>query len=245
MKILVTRPLYDSLNLVFFLKKLGYCAWSMPLIEFYPGKDLLFVSKKINLLRNGDLIFILSKNCIYFIKKTMNKKKLIWPKFLNYYAIGKNTASLMNINARVLTKYPKKEDSENLINMNSLKNIVGKKALVLCGNKTREILNNFLKKKGVEIIHCECYKTINKIYNGNIEGKKWLRLGVNTIIVTSESMLKRLYFLFPNFYRKKWLLLCKLIVISNRLAIIARGLGWKKILISEKADNFSILKIFY
>ncbi len=40
MSILVTRPLPQSEELVSRLRALGHVAWSFPLIEFTPGREL-------------------------------------------------------------------------------------------------------------------------------------------------------------------------------------------------------------
>lgn len=245
MNILVTRPLPEAVELVQLLNNIGYFAVSMPLVEFVPGKDLIFFDKKINNLKYGDFIFFLSKNAVYFSQNIVIKKKLKWPNNVNYYAIGSKTSLIINLFTGFLIKYPKQENSEFLFKMiDSLQNISGKNALILCGNKSSNILSNLLIKKGLNVDFCECYKSIDKIYNGIYEAKRLIRLGINTLIVTSGEILKRLYYLFPKHYRNIWLLNCTLVVISKRLFTAAKKLGWNKVYISEKADNISILKVF-
>lgn len=239
--VLVTRPLPESIKLVKLLTKIGYFSLSIPIISFQQGKDLIYLQSKLKNLNSGDFIFFLSKNVVYFAKKTINKK-LKWPKDINYYSIGSKTALAINLIFGFSSKYPEKENSESLIKMiNNINNISGKNALILCGNNSRNILNKFLVKKGLKVEYCECYQSINKLYNRFYITKYLISLKINTIVVTSGIILKRIYYLFIN---KSWLLSCTLIVVSKRLFILAKNLGWNKIYISEKADNMSILKVF-
>lgn len=244
MYILVTRPLPEANVLVSNLIKLGYQAYSMPLIHFLPGKDLNILSFKLNKLNKNDYIFMFSKRSVYFTNKKMIKHKLYWPKNIYYYAIGQQTASLMNLYSGCTIKYPEQENSECLISMINLNKIKGKSALIFQGNQGRKLLHNVLLKNDVKTYFCESYKIRYNIYNGHKQGKYLSNLGINTLIVTSEGILKKLYYLFPTKYRQKWLLNCKIILISKRLALLANNLGWKDIIVTNGANNFSILDYF-
>jgi uroporphyrinogen-III synthase len=46
-------------------------------------------------------------------------------------------------------------------------------------------------------------------------------------VVTSGEMLQQLFTLIPLWYRENWLLRCRLLVVSERLANLARELGWQ------------------
>lgn len=74
MKILITRPLQDAIELAKLLRSIGCFTLNMPLIEIIPGKDLLLLSKKIAKLRSGDLILFLSKHAVYFANNIIKKK---------------------------------------------------------------------------------------------------------------------------------------------------------------------------
>ncbi|MNC75829.1 uroporphyrinogen-III synthase [compost metagenome] len=55
-------------------------------------------------------------------------------------------------------------------------------------------------------------------------------------------MLQQLYALIPEWYRKNWLLHCRLLVVSERLADLARELGWQDIRVADNADNDALLR---
>ena len=71
----------------------------------------------------------------------------------------------------------------------------------------------------------------------------WQQRGVDTLVVTSGEMLKRLFTLIPPWYQTNWLLRCRLIVVSERLATLARELGWLDITVADNADNDALLRV--
>lgn len=60
--------------------------------------------------------------------------------------------------------------------------------------------------------------------------------------MTSGEMLQQLYTLTPDWYRENWLLRCQLLVVSERLASLARALGWQNIRVAATADNDALLR---
>jgi len=55
-------------------------------------------------------------------------------------------------------------------------------------------------------------------------------------------MLHQLYSLFPEVDREEWLLRCRLLVVSERLASLAADLGWQTIQVADGADNDALLR---
>ncbi len=71
---------------------------------------------------------------------------------------------------------------------------------------------------------------------------RWQSRGVTTLVVTSGEMLQRLWSLIPQWYREQWLLHCRVVVVSERLALQARELGWQEIQVADSADNDALLR---
>ena len=63
-----------------------------------------------------------------------------------------------------------------------------------------------------------------------------------TLVVTSGEMLQQLWSLIPQWYREQWLLHCRVVVVSERLALQARELGWQEIQVADSADNDALLR---
>ncbi|MEH0874509.1 uroporphyrinogen-III synthase [Pectobacterium cacticida] len=243
MTILVTRPSPTGEQLVARLRKLGYHAWHSPLIEFSPGRDLADLPARLQDLRADDLVFALSQHAIHYADPVLTHAGVSWPEHLAYYAIGRTTAlALHQASARLVTYPPERETSETLLQLPTLQTLSGKRALLLRGNGGRELLRETLTERGVQVSCCECYQRRMVHYDGAEQSQHWRQIGVDKLVITSGEMLQRIYTLVPDYYRASWLLGCRLIVVSDRLAEQARRLGWLDIRVADNADNDALIR---
>ncbi|WP_380184489.1 uroporphyrinogen-III synthase [Kalamiella sp. sgz302252] len=243
MTILVTRPSPAAEDLVSRLRAAGRVAWSMPLIEFTPGTELDGLPMRLAALNEGDLVFILSQHAIHYAQPALVRAGTAWPAELHYYAIGRTTALALHTVSGLDVVWPhERETSEVLIQLPALQQVAGKRALILRGNGGRELLAETLQQRGADVQFVECYQRCAKIYQGAIEGRRWRDREVDTLVVTSGEMLQQLYALFPAIDREEWLLHCRLLVVSERLATRAAELGWRNIRVAEGADNDALLR---
>ena len=243
MSILVTRPLPQGEELVSRLRALGRVAWSFPLIEFTPGRELTALPRLMAELGANDLLFALSQHAVEFAHARLLQEGQCWPSTPAYFAIGRTTALALHTVSGQNIRYPlDREISEVLLQLPELQNIAGKKALILRGNGGRELLGATLRERGAEVTFCECYQRCAKYYDGAEEAMRWQSRGVATLVVTSGEMLQQLWSLIPQWYRERWLLRCSLVVVSERLALQARELGWQDIQVADNADNDALLR---
>lgn len=160
-----------------------------------------------------------------------------------YFAIGRSTALALHTVSGADVRYPlDREISEVLLQLPELQTIAGKRALILRGNGGRELLGETLRERGADVTFVECYQRCAKHYDGAEEAMRWHARGINTLVVTSGEMLQQLWSLIPHWYRENWLLRCRLLVVSERLANLARELGWQDIRIADNADNDALLR---
>lgn len=243
MSILVTRPSPAGEELVSRLRALGQEAWSFPLIEFTPGRDLSRLPEALAALTDNDLLFALSQHAVSFAHAHLERQREKWPAEPRYFAIGRTTALALHTVSGHDIRYPQdREISEVLLQLPELQNIAGKRALILRGNGGRELLGETLKARGADVAFYECYQRSAKHYDGAEEAMRWQSRGVTTVVVTSGEMLQQLTALIPQWYRENWLLRCRLIVVSERLAHLARELGWQDIQVADNADNDALLR---
>lgn len=106
MTILVTRPEPAASELVSRLRTQGKLAWTLPLIEFTPGRDLQQLPQKLAALRPGDLVFLLSQQVVLFAHPALQQSALTWPETLDYYAIGRSTALALHTVSHLKVDYP-------------------------------------------------------------------------------------------------------------------------------------------
>lgn len=238
MNILITRPSPYGEQLVNKLLSFGKFAYHLPLIYFSTGKELCSLEQKLNLLSEGDFLCIISQHAIKYAHSQLLDIGISWPTKLAYYSIGHATSVMMYKLSGILVKYPIiQETSENLLQLPELMYSYGKRALILRGNNGRTILDDTLQRRGVFVASCECYTRQPLRYNREEQSSKLLELNIKTVVVTSGEILQHLYYLIPESYRTSWLIRCKLIVVSVRLAKLARRLGWTDIIIARSANN--------
>ncbi|EOI3530817.1 uroporphyrinogen-III synthase [Cronobacter dublinensis] len=243
MTILVTRPSPAGEELVSRLRALGQEAWSFPLIEFCPGQELPQLPALLDALKPDDLLFALSKHAVSFANAHLQRLGHRWPRAVEAFAIGRTTALALHQFSGLHIHYPRdREISEVLLQLPELQNVAGKRALILRGNGGRELLGEALTERGAAVTFCECYQRSAKIYDGTQEAHRWHTRGITTLVVTSGEMLRQLHDLMPPWYRANWLLRCRLVVVSERLATLARELGWQNILVADNADNDALLR---
>ncbi|MBF7982245.1 MULTISPECIES: uroporphyrinogen-III synthase [Rahnella] len=243
MTILVTRPSPGGEALVSRLRTLGRVAFHSPLIEFAPGNQLAMLPNLLSSLNQQDLVFVLSQHAVNYADRALRQAAVRWPDNLNYYAIGRTTGLLFHRVSSLPVLYPQDgETSEMLLNLPTLRRLEGKKALILRGNGGRELLAETLTERGVDVTYCECYQRSPIHYDASEQSAQWQRAGIDTLVVTSGEMLQQLYQLVPDYYRNSWLLRCNLVVVSERLATLARQLGWSAIRVADNADNDALIR---
>lgn len=243
MSILVTRPSPAGEALVSRLRTLGRAAYHVPLIDFTPGSGLTTLPTQLQRLASGDLVFALSQHAVRYAHPYLQRNGMTWPRELSYFAIGRPTALRLHTASGLPVGYPRPpETSESLLLLPELRDIAGKRALILRGNGGRELLAETLTQRGVNVTLCECYQRCAIHYNGAEQSAHWQRQGISTLVVTSGEMLQQLYDLVPDYDRQMWLLHCRLIVVSERLATLAQELGWKDIQVAESADNDALIR---
>ena len=243
MSILVTRPSPAGDILVSRLRTLGLVAWSFPLIEFSPGRELSTLADSLYALQEGDLVFALSQHAVEFAQAQLQQENKRWPTAPHYFAIGRTTALALHTVSGLDVRYPlDREISEVLLQLPELQTIAGKKALILRGNGGRELLAETLTARGAEVTLCECYQRCPVHYDGAEEAMRWQAREVTTLVVTSGEMLQQLWTLIPLWYRESWLLKCRLLVVSERIAKLAQEMGWQDIQVADSADNDALLR---
>lgn len=243
MKILVTRPQPAGIALVDALRSQGKSAWNAPLINISPGSELEQLPEKLHHLNKDDFVFLLSKNAVYHANEYLHQRNMNWSDKLKYYGIGRSTAQYFNaLTQRPILWSEQGETSEVLLTLPSLQDVSGKRILLLRGNGGREHLATTLIERGAQIDYCECYKREPVCYQGDEFSQYWQQIGIDTLVVTSGEMLHHLYELIPDDDRKAWLNHCLLLVVSERLAKIARELGWHDIIIAKSAENNALLQ---
>ena len=242
MSILITRPDPAGKALTQRLIDAGKIAFQAPLIEIIAGRELSLLDAKLKSLRAGDCVFLLSKNAVSYANWQLNQLQQSWPDTLSYYGIGKSTAKDFQHLSSFPICYPEQgETSEDLLELPALHQVKNKRILLLRGNGGRDLLSTTLRQRGAIVDTCECYQRLFIHYPPEAFALQWEKAQVDTLVVTSGEMLQQLFDLVAE-PKKAWLLNCHLLVVSERLATIAKTLGWETVTVAESANNDALFR---
>ncbi|WP_315984295.1 uroporphyrinogen-III synthase [Buchnera aphidicola] len=161
-----------------------------------------------------------------------------------YFTVGKTSAKLLKKVTKIPIQYPWNiENSENLIKIiKNNKKINKKNVVIINGNIGRIFLKKELKKDGYKVFNLECYRRKLIQYNKYTESIKWKKNKINTLIITSCEILKRLEYLFHDNKNKKWIYNCTIICTGERIKKLALNMGWKKVILCSSANNYVIFQ---
>lgn len=246
MSILITRPEPEAGKLVKRLQHIGKTAFAFPLLETKPGRDLAILSDELQAMNKGDIVISVSPAAASYAGEHLLNLKAAWPQTLDYYSIGRKSALLLHQYCSKKVIFPEfNAISETLLSLPSLQQVGKKTILILRGNGGRTLLANTLRERGAHVRYCECYQRVAVAYSGKLQAKRWRSLGISTLVVTSGEMLTLLYQLVPVIDRFAWLLHCRLVVVSHRLAQLATSLGFREIIVAESADNDALFRALH
>ncbi|WP_373820404.1 uroporphyrinogen-III synthase [Glaesserella sp.] len=244
MNVLVTRPDIRGKNLVEMLAERHIFAIHQPLFTIEAGRELLQLPSYLSRLNVGDYVFAVSKNAIDFADEALKQTGFSWRSDVNYFAIGQASANYFSSTIEYSVRYPiQSENSEGLLELPEMHHLSGKNIVILRADSGRELFSEQAIIRGANVQPIECYQRI--MVDNDLSEKISLskRAGVDTIVITSGDILKILVEQVADNDRE-WLMQCRLVVVGQRIARLAKTLKWNadKIRISEKADNHSLLE---
>lgn len=243
MNVLVTRPDSRGQELVDMLNEKQIFAVHQPLFTIEAGKELPLLPSVFSRLKSGDYVFAVSPNAIDYASKTLVNTGFHFRIDLKYFAVGQRTAKYFTEKSEQAVIYPiESENSEGVLELPDMQMLQGKTLLILRANSGRELLAEKAAQRGANVQYLECYRREPVAEDLPEKLSLCKRLGVDTIVVTSSEILTSLYEQTKENHRE-WLFECDLVVVSNRIAKIAKQMGWQadKIVLSDKADNVSLM----
>lgn len=242
MAVLVTRPEPNGETLCHLLNQQGFATLYAPLFSIDKGSDLNRLPQQLQNLQSGDYVFAVSKNAIRYADQVLRNVGLHWRNDLHYFTVGRRSAEYLTAVTESAVNYPyPDENSEGLLTLPQMQELSGKQILILRGNGGRELFRQQASARGAKVEVLECYQRIVKEYDNIQQISVWKRAGINTIVVTSNEILRYLVeFVAKNDHN--WLTHCHLITVSPRITQLAKTYGWQKITQTSRADNASILE---
>lgn len=245
---LILRPQPQASNLAQELTELGYQAAVFPLIHIQAKQHLPQLAK----LNEADLLIAVSKNALLAANSYMQQQGILWPNKALYLAIGQSTAMLWH---EILQKqsihfaaplWPQAEHSETLLELPPLKQAANKRVVILKGNAGRELLAETLGKRGAKLTHINCYERVPQIKTAQSLLASCLDFMSQAkplcLVLTSAEQLYLVNEQILSVQNSESLLqFISLIVPSQRVADIAKNLGFLRVYQSQGATNHAII----
>lgn len=194
-----------------------------------------------------------------FISRTAAKLALEWlgqycamvpealPIGMEYYAVGKGTASVLQQHHMTVSVPDETADSEGLLALPSLNVVDGEKIIIFCGKGGRLVLTEELRQRGATVSRCELYRREPLDTYATQINQLLSEAAPELIVVHSGELLDLLVDLVePD--QQLALYHCPLLVPSDRVRQRAIGMGFSQVVCSESAlleDMASSLRGWY
>ncbi|HEY0961066.1 MAG TPA: uroporphyrinogen-III synthase [Pseudomonadales bacterium] len=234
----LTRPAGQVGSLRAALESHGARVETLPLLVIEPLPLTTSERQKLIDLDRYDLLFFVSTNAA-----TLGLDAIAqwWPQYpvgiLNF-AVGPGTAAVLE--QRGLTAhYPRERmTSEALMALPELRDVSGKKALIVRGVGGREIIAEGLRAGGALVDYLELYRRAAPQYDGKYLRKLMREAAPSAIVISSADALDNLHLLFGGLPGWEQL---PLLASSPRLGEHAKALGFQSIALVEGATDAAII----
>lgn len=240
LRVLVTRPHPQGEILCEKIQKAGHVAIYFPtiVIEKLPRVNL---PEKIE---EYDWFIFVSAQAVYATTEWIQKKFLPHRPFtIKIAAIGEGTARALAEYHLPVDGIPTDEwNSEGLLKLPEFQTMVGKKCLIIKGEKGRDKLSQVLSQRGAGVDEAIVYrrhlpKIENQAYNSLFQEEK-----IDMIVSTSSEGLENLKILLG---QEVWsaLRLTPITVISDRMKMVAEKLGFTKMIRMKNAGHEAVIEL--
>lgn len=240
-KILVTRPAHQSEQLCKLITQQGWQAIRFPVLEIYAKQLSTQDINRIAGIESYQYIFFVSANAVNFARQIFNGKIATLQK-ISCIAVGKATyAALTNFGVNSVLLPAEGFNSEAILAMPELQLLTGQSCLIIRGVGGRELLADSLISRGATVDYLEVYKRELPISDCQ-EVVRQIKDGqLSAILIYSGDALKNLMQLLGKESIRNNLLKINLVVISQRVKILAKQLGFKKIIIANEASDVAMI----
>jgi len=229
LNIVVTRPREQALGLTHSITELGGNAILFPLLEIAPAANTSELNALKQHLSTYDLLIFISPNAVKYGMAALATV----PNAVRVATVGQSSAqALRDLGISQVIAPTERFDSEALLALPALQNVVGWKVAILRGNGGRELLGATLKARGALVDYVTCYERSKP----ELDADSVLEASPQAINVTSSEALGNLWQGLTQANQARFASL-PLFVPHARIAELAQQQGWKNILLTEAGDD--------
>jgi uroporphyrinogen-III synthase len=189
--VLVTRPVHQAGNLARIIAEAGGEAVRFPALAIEAPADLARVKDVLTRLRSFDLAVFVSPNAVDHGFALLGTT---WPPSVPVAAMGEGSAAALRRQGITAVIVPSLgADSESLLATPQLKNVRGKRVLILRGEGGRELLAEELQRRGARVTYAECYRRVQPRIDPAALIARWEQGGLHAVTVMSGATLDNLW----------------------------------------------------
>ena len=235
--VLVTRPAHQAEPLCDELERRGASVTRFPVLAIGPPEDAAARDQGIRRLPGMDWVIFVSPNAVHALLDRLEEMGLGWPGGVRTAGVGAGTAAALEERGLHMDCVPKTGfDSESLLAQPAFRHMAGRRAMLVRGDGGREILRQTLEKRGAEVHVVAAYRRMRPATDPAILDTAWAAGAMDVAVVTSGAALENLLTLAcPE--RRERLLGTGLVVISQRVAAQASGLGFANGIVATEGTS--------
>lgn len=241
-RILVTRPVHQAGDQIRLLQQLGADAVQLPLLEITPtaenGPEYQILKSRVLDLDLYQKIIFISVNAVHYGFELIDQ---YWPQLpidIQWLAIGKQTASAMELNQVKALHAPNGYDSEALLASEYLQEVAGERILIMRGSGGRETLAEELVRRGAKVDYADLYLRGCPDYTPQQISSTIGNLPLDAILITSGEALQNLTRVLSAYQITQ----TPIAVPGQRVAQLAKQQGFTRITVAKGPDSKAMVQ---
>ena len=238
-RILITRPAHQAEN----LSALTYAHNGIPIR--LPTLEII----QLNLnndeieqhLTHADWFIFTSTNAVHCYCSQLDDAKMRDLKTKACLAIGQATAQALKtvgLNVDLMPQHG--YNSEALLDLSELQHVSQKNIVIIRGENGRETLANTLEERGAKVNYQDVYRRDIPEIDCTEVSQLITKKQLNIITITSGEAIQNLVKMLPE-SQQDLLKKIPLVVVSERIQIIAKNLGFERISLAQMPSDDAIL----
>jgi uroporphyrinogen-III synthase len=191
-RVLVTRPAEQASELARMIAAEGGQAILLPALTIEPVTDLGAVRAAIGAIADFDLVVFVSRNAVTHGLALLGAGSGARPQIA---AIGPSTAAALERAGRRVSIRPVAGfTSEALLAEPALRQVRGRRVLIVRGRGGRELLADTLSERGAQVVYAEVYeRRANAAADTGALRRRWRREGIDLVTALSVETLDALH----------------------------------------------------
>ena len=229
LKVLVTRPRDQAVELAQAIESAGGIALLFPLLDIAPVQDADRLHQQVAHLEQCDLAIFISPNAVKYGMAAIAELGL--PSGLKIATIGSGSAqALRALGVDDVIVPAERYDSEGLLAL--LQQVQGWRVMIFRGDGGRDLLGDTLRTRGAAVEYVSCYVRSKPQQHAD----ELLRMRPDAITVTSSEALSYLWQMLET-EALSVLRATPLFVPHPRIAELALEQGWSRVQLTQAGDE--------